>query len=247
MSYLDKLNQLRKEYNAEQKRVEFLTRKENPSFDVYSEEGKQAAREKVLQRTRTEYQGKIANLLSSIVKEKNSAVAKVQAIKFPNLLSSEDSKRAIGEQQLTQAQIFLAASRKADQIISSINDALSMGRNDFAMTIINYVLNTPYDPIRVTTEQKRLIDTVKNIYDNSDIKKNLQPAEKELADAESTDNAGKSFEEQLNTGKDFVVLVECWKIMDEPDRIESFQRLESAGHITNLIFAQRKIAEVMNS
>src|ERR1035437_9664789 len=96
MSYLDKLNQLRIEYNTEQKRVDFLVRRENPAYDAYSEESKQAAREKILQRTGSEYQTKLANLLSSIVKEKNSAVAKIQAIKFPNLLSSEDSKRAIG-------------------------------------------------------------------------------------------------------------------------------------------------------
>ena len=122
-----------------------------------------------------------------------------------------------------------------------------MGRNDFAMTIINYILDTPYDPLKTTSEQRRLIDAVKNIYDNSDIKKNLLPAEKELAAAESTDNAGKDFEIQLISGKAFVVLVDCWKLMDEQDRIESFQHLESAGHITNLISAKRKIAEVMNS
>ena len=217
MSTQERLNSLRINYNTEQETVEWKAGNEDKKFNLFSEENKKQIKDKLKQDTRAEFKSKLPAFMETVKAEKKNTIGKMQTVKFPNLTSKDDIKRLIGEQQLTQALIFNSTPKSPDEKTGAINEALSMGRNEFALTLIAPILNIKPEDIK-EPEQRILREKVKNIYDNSDLKKTIEPIEKELSEIELTENAGKDFEEQLELGKDAIVLADLWGVMDNKER-----------------------------
>jgi len=242
----NELNKLRTNYNSEQKRVELKAKERDRNYSLYAEENKKKIIQDLSQETRAEYKRELSNLLNTVTERKKHTTGKIQAVKFPNLSDKEINRKIIGEQQITQAQIFLSSPKKSEQIISSINEALEMGRNEYAFTVINSILSAGNNVI-IEPAQKKIIEQVKNIYDNSEVKKTIEPIEKELNEIELSKSVINDFNNQLESGNDFVIIPELWKEMSNEDRDESNMKMQTRGNLTDMIHLKSKISEVMNS
>jgi hypothetical protein len=237
MSVSEKLKNLVNEYNAEQSTVEWKAenKPENKGYRLFSKENQKKITDKLLNDTRIEFKNKLPGFMETVKTEKKNTIGKIQAGKYQNLTSKDDTKRLIGEQQLTQALIFNSTPKSLDEKTGAIKEALSMGRNEFALSLIVPILNIKPEDIK-EPEQRILREQVKTIFDNSEIKKNLEPIEKELSEIELTERAGKDFEEQLNTGKDAIVLADLWGVMDNKERGKALPLL----NVTQQVQIQKK-------
>ena len=81
--------------------------------------------------------------------------------KHPLTTHEDPQQQVIGEMQLTQALIFLSTPKKSEQIISSIDEALEMGRDEYAWAVIDGLLRGSndysefYNKIRAIAEKAK--------------------------------------------------------------------------------------------
>ena len=244
MSLLNKINELRAAYNADQKNVVSRIKANDQYFKLYAENVKGEHIQTYLLNTRNEYKNKLSDLLNDAKKEYKNVFGKVQSIKFPNLMDSDLNKKNIGESQATQAQVFLNTPKKGNQIIGAINKALTMERYDFAFTIIDSLLDVDHGVI-MEPAQRNLMENVQKIYDESDIKPKVDVAKKELVEAELSEKLINDFANQIHYGNDFVALPELAKQMNPEERQELLNHAHSYALVESIAI-QRIMDESIN-
>jgi hypothetical protein len=100
---------------------------------TWIEEQKQAKRLSI----KTEYLGKMLSIHDRLRVEGDAVLKSIGRIKYPVATHPLESSRIAGEAQLQTAFLFLQAKPSPKTVLSSVEEALAIGRTDYAWTIIN--------------------------------------------------------------------------------------------------------------
>jgi hypothetical protein len=98
-------------------------------------------KQELLQRKRAalqiEYTSNVEDIEKRLATQEKSTAEKIGRLKFPNSTSSLEALRMVGELQLNAANSYLAKGHSRENILTSIKNALTLGRIDFAFALLD--------------------------------------------------------------------------------------------------------------
>jgi hypothetical protein len=121
------------EYNGKKQALQKMFFNDNEHTESWKHDQMKIQREKMQE----EYAGVLIDLQSKIENAESETALKIGRLKYPSATSTLEAVRTSGELQLNSAQLFLMKERSYSSIVSSIKQAFTLGRIDFAFGLID--------------------------------------------------------------------------------------------------------------
>jgi hypothetical protein len=102
----------------------------------HSESWKSEQKQRKQEELKNEYASNLVDIQNRLTAARNDTALQVGRIKFPSSTSSLEAIRTAGEVQQNTAQLFLMREHSHAGILSSIRNALTLGRVDYAFALI---------------------------------------------------------------------------------------------------------------
>lgn len=119
-------------YNEKKRALHTALFQDNEHSESWKAEQKQRKQEGL----KNEYAANLVDIQSRLTAAESNTALQVGRIKFPASTSSLEAIRTVGEVQLNTAQLFLMRGYSRASILSSIRNALALGRTDYAFALI---------------------------------------------------------------------------------------------------------------
>jgi hypothetical protein len=119
-------------FNLKKKNLQELYRNDREHSPSYIQEQLQIKREAL----KTETAGNLVDIQLRLAAAVEGTRSKLGSIKFPSVTSSLEATKTVGEVQQNTAQLFLMREHSRESILSSIRNALTLGRVDYAFALI---------------------------------------------------------------------------------------------------------------
>jgi hypothetical protein len=119
-------------FNLKKKNLQELYRNDREHSPSYIQEQLQIKREAL----KTETAGNLVDIQLRLAAAVEGTRSKLGSIKFPSSTSSLEAIRTAGEVQQNTANIFLMREHSHESILSSIRNALTLGRVDYAFAVL---------------------------------------------------------------------------------------------------------------
>lgn len=150
------------------------------------------------EKLRQEYVSKVLSLKQSIFDAGESIGLEIGKKKYPATTATSEALRMSGEMQLNSANLFLMQQHSDDNILKAIRDSLTIGRVDFAFTVLEGWRERleMTDGLSMQTEETRKLlnelDAITTQFDRDGKLKQLQSDYNALpAIAQTTESFGK--------------------------------------------------------
>jgi hypothetical protein len=244
-----KLKSKAESYNSAQANIPSKLKQEKREFTLYSPEAQAAAILEARTRVRTETKVQLEALSKEILEEKKSLPLSIGKEKFPNLLSKELQHRAIGESQILSARLFLASNPAPLPLVAEIRNAFSLGRTDYAWTLIDSVRTTlpKNGELPAPTDQQKWLEaellTLANEFEGS---AKLAELEKEAETLKTVADMIGEFQQQIDRGAEYVILPGLFPDMSVEERTTAMQHIDGIGSTVEMVSLKRRVAEAMH-
>jgi len=148
----------------------------------HTESWKADQKQRKQEELKNEYAGKLVDIQNRLLKASSETTLKLGSIKFPLASSSLPENRIVGESQLNTANLFLMREHSHESILSSIRQALTIGRVDYAFALIDGAREAEKEEIPgvFSSESKRFLQELAAIEQGFDTTGNLQALAGEL-------------------------------------------------------------------
>lgn len=119
-------------YNEKKRALQTALFNDSEHSESWKVEQKQRKQEEL----KNETASNLVDIQNRLLKAESETALKIGRIKFPSSTSSLEAIRTAGEVQLNTAQLFLMREHSRASILSSIRNALTLGRTDYAFSLI---------------------------------------------------------------------------------------------------------------
>ena len=249
MSASARLNELRDLVKARNAKWRGVSVKIENEYSFYLPEVRATMIQTERQRSQTENKARIAEVQQKIVSDRARAVRAIAEKKQPNLSSSSAAERAIGEQQVNNALLFLSTSPLAERIVSEIKGALTIGRTDYASSLMDNALNDIRRDVTgkvIPTEAQKWLEVeLVAIQEAMPDRAAIEQGKSELQGLEQAQAIASDFEAQEGQGVEFVLIPELFPLLTDEERQDAEQHV-NGGSLVQTIALRRRIHEQMN-
>jgi hypothetical protein len=206
MSLQNELLELKTRYNFQQALIEADLKREDGFFQSYNESTQLKKKKEKFDKNLEAHKEKFSSFADKIKREKSDTLNKILSLKFPNISSKDSNQKLIGEQQLTQAQLFLNSPHSTNQIISTIKNAFDSNRLEYGFSVFDAVLDAIPDSktTQLTDDQKNLKDALQKVYEGFKGYSEIESAKKDIAEIESIRKTTGILIDQLNEGRNYI-------------------------------------------
>jgi hypothetical protein len=148
----------------------------------HSESWKQEQIKLKKEKLQEEYVGNVVDIQNRLLKAENETIQKIGKLKYPASSSISDALKTSGEMQINTAQLFLNRFHSTESIISSIKNALALGRIDYAFSLMEGARETikPENTGLLSPQNKEFLQSLDSITTAFDSNGNLAELRSEL-------------------------------------------------------------------
>ncbi|MGD0589873.1 MAG: hypothetical protein ABSA44_03625 [Bacteroidota bacterium] len=148
----------------------------------HSESWKQEQKKLKKDKLREEYASNIIDIQNKLLKAENETIQKIGKLKYPASSSISDALKTSGEMQINTAQLFLNRFHSQESIISSIKNALTLGRIDYGFALLEGARETikPESTGVLSPQNKEFLQSLDSITTAFDSSGNLAELNSEL-------------------------------------------------------------------
>jgi hypothetical protein len=232
----------------------------NPYWINYTPEHQKELMNKVRVDLLNEYKGKASTLKDNILKNRKYIVEDIGKIKFPNISSTNETTRLIGETQINSANLFLSSDKSHQNIIEAIKTALNMNRTDYAFTIADRITGGYYTKEQIenmtpeqrgenltlveksigvhigNTKEGKLVQAINEVLTAFPGKAKLDELQTELEAFTPLEKSADSIINQLNDGRTIIQAPTIWNDLNEKERQEMIAGLHGASLVERIAF-----------
>ena len=237
--------ELSRKYNAIMAEVPGKTRRNFAHFDSFlpTIQG-----EKLLQArsyVTEDYLPEADKILRDIASEKREVPKQLAKLMFPAITSPDVAARALGESQLLSARAFLETNPDAARIGREARESLALGRTDAAWHLIQWMRDAVPSGGPVNDEQRAMERELFETLDAAgDELKGIAELEKERDAFPIVERVAAEVREQIQAGRERVVVADLWPLMSEDERSQALQYAEATGSQLEKVSIKRKVFEI---
>jgi dihydroneopterin aldolase len=186
---------------------------------------------------------KLEELEKQIDADRKTIALKIAKLKFPLMSSLDPMERLSGELQANSALLF--RSSDIENITSELENAFTLGRTDYAFSIIRNALSgVKTDPYgQLSKENQNLLNEIQSVEKQYGKHEELALADSEFRDLPAVESMVQSFKQQLGLTKN-IVLPGLYSALDERGRAEMQEAVASSGSsLLERVAFKNRIAE----